>query len=359
MPAFLDTFRQHLAVFLSINGFLLAVVLLLLVAHRAADEWRFRRQQRRQAELQPLVDRVIVPVPDPRAVADLAAAARRYPAEVSRLLLGLARLTEGSLVDRLRMVALEGGLVPRWLRGLEDRRWWVRAEAALALGLVREPGATPTLLALLDDPHDEVRAAAVDALGRLGRPDAVPALIARLSSESRHQRARVVEALRRFGEEVIRPLLSHVAAHPADRPMAAELLGLIGGTAALATVLAWTSDEDPALRAAALKALGTIGLDDRAFYFALRGLGDADPEVRAMAARALGRSARADAAPYLAAHLDDEWIVAAHAATALRQLGEAGAQALAARAAEPSMAGRLARQMLWQAPAAPQEAVCA
>jgi hypothetical protein len=359
MPAFIETFRQHLVVFLFVNGFLLAAVLLFLVVNRAVDEWRFRRRQRRQAELQPLVDRLVAPVPDAEAAVALAAAARRHPIEVSTLLLKVARLTEGSLVDRLRLVALDGGLVSRWLRSLEDRRWWIRAEAALALGLVREAAAGPGILSLLDDVHDEVRAAAVEALGRLGPPEAIPALIARLSSESRHQRARVVEALRRFGEAVTRPLLSHAAAHPEDRPMAAELLGLIGGTAALDALLEWTSGDEPALRAAALKALATIGIDDRAFYFALRGLGDADPDVRAMAARALGRSARAEAAPYLAARLDDEWIVAAHAATALRQLGEAGTRALAARAGESTMAGRLARQMLWQASARTTEAVCA
>jgi HEAT repeat protein len=359
MSAFIETFRQHLVVFLLVNGVLLAAVLLFLVVNRAADEWRFRRSQRRQAALQPLVERMVGPAPDPLAAAELAAAALRHPAEVSTLLLKVARLTEGSLVDRLRRVALDGGLVTRWLRGLEDRRWWVRAEAALALGLVGEAAAVPGVLSLLDDAHDEVRAAAVDALGRLGPPEAIPALIARLSSESRHQRARVVEALRRFGEAVARPLLSHAAAHPEDRPMAAELLGLIGGTAALDALLEWTSADDPALRAAALEALAAVGIDDRAFYFALRGLGDADPDVRAMAARALGRSARAEAAPYLAAHLDDEWIVAAHAATALRRLGDAGARALAARAGESTMAGRLARQMLWEAPAPAPEAVCA
>lgn len=359
MSAFIETFRQHLVIFLLVNGLLLAAVLLFLVVNRGADEWRFRRRQQRQAELQPLVDRVVAPMPDPQAAAELAAAARRHPAEVSTLLLKIARLTQGSLVDRLRLVALDGGLVSRWLRGLEDRRWWVRAEAALALGLVEETAAVPGVLSLLDDVHDEVRAAAVDALGRLGPPEAIPALIARLSSESRHQRARVVEALRRFGDAVTRPLLSHATAHPQDRPMAAELLGLIGGTAALDALLEWTSGDDPALRASALEAVATIGIDDRAFYFALRGLGDADPDVRAMAARALGRSARADAAPYLAAHLDDEWIVAAHAATALRQLGDAGARVLAARAGESTLAGRLARQMLWEVPARTQEAACA
>ena len=67
-----------------------------------------------------------------------------------------------------------------------------------------------------------------------------------------------------------------------------------------------------------------------------------------MAARALGRSRRGDAAPYLAQHLGDEWLVAAHAATALRMLGPAGERELVARQDAPGLAGVLARQMLWE-----------
>jgi hypothetical protein len=105
------------------------------------------------------------------------------------------------------------------------------------------------------------------------------------------------------------------------------------------------------VRVAALGALGSIGLDDRSYYFALRALGDGDPQARAMAARALGRGRRADAVDYLAARLDDEWLPAAQAAEALRRLGGAGVVALQARAADEGQAGDLARQMLWSPPA--------
>jgi len=108
------------------------------------------------------------------------------------------------------------------------------------------------------------------------------------------------------------------------------------------------------VRAAALQALGSLGLDDRAYYYALRALGDASDAVRAMAARALGRSRRSDAASYLAQHLGDEWLVAAHAATALRMLGASGERELAARQDAPGLTGVLARQMLWERRARPE-----
>ena len=100
------------------------------------------------------------------------------------------------------------------------------------------------------------------------------------------------------------------------------------------------------MRAAALDALGSIGLDDRSYY-ALRALGDADPHVRAMAARALGRARREDAASYLAPRLDDDWLPAAQAAGARRRLGQRGLAVLQARADDEGQAGDLARQMLW------------
>jgi hypothetical protein len=97
-----------------------------------------------------------------------------------------------------------------------------------------------------------------------------------------------------------------------------------------------------------LQAIGSLGLDDRAYYYTLRALGDDSAAVRAMAARALGRSRREEAAAYLGGHLEDEWQVAAHAATALRMLGVSGERELLAREDAPGLAGVLARQMLWE-----------
>jgi hypothetical protein len=62
----------------------------------------------------------------------------------------------------------------------------------------------------------------------------------------------------------------------------------------------------------------------------------------------LGRSRRQTAVGCLAAHLDDEWLVAAHCATGLRGLGRPGAAALEARAGAGGQGGDLARQMLWE-----------
>jgi len=182
----------------------------------------------------------------------------------------------------------------------------------------------------------------------------VPALLRALPDASRHQRARVVESIRELGPGVAHALIAHARVHPDDLATVAELIGFTGAANAHDDLLAWSSHGDPQVRAAALQALGSLGLDDRAYYYVLRALGDASDAVRAMAARALGRSRRADAAPYLAQHLGDEWIVAAHAATALRMLGPSGERELSARQEAPGLAGVLARQMLWERRSRPE-----
>jgi HEAT repeat protein len=206
------------------------------------------------------------------------------------------------------------------------------------------------LTTALDDQVDEVRAAAVEALGLIADPVAIPELVARLGEQSRHQRVRLVQALQQFGSAAVSPLLAHGQANPGQRMSVAELLGSIGAAGAIDALVEWSSDERAEVRAAVWQAVGTIGVDDRAYYHVLRALNDQSEQVRAAAAWALGRSGRQDAAPYLAGRLNDEWIVAAHTARALRALGPAGRRALEHAASAES--SELARQMLWEYTAA-------
>ena len=129
----------------------------------------------------------------------------------------------------------------------------------------------------------------------------------------------------------------------------ATLLSFVGGAAARDPLLQWTAAEPAPTRAAAWRALSAIGLDERAFYHALKALGDDDAAVRSAAARALARTGRSDAAPHLAGHLDDEWEVAAQSARALLRLGPDGHAALAARVRRGAGLGHdLAQQVLWE-----------
>jgi HEAT repeat protein len=278
----------------------------------------------------------------------LARVPARHLFVLEAMMLKTLALATGTLVDRIRAGARAAGLVEQWARQLSDRKWWIRAEAARALGLVRESRALPLIFSVLDDDHEEVRAAAVEALGLIGHPSAIPVLLARLADESRHQRARIVEALREFGDIATPALVEHVRTHSADAVMVADILGLIGGHVAAETLKQWARDPNQYVRTAAMRAMGTIGLDEEGAGLAVAALSDEAAEVRAMGARALGRSRRSDAAPSLAARLDDEWMVAASCADALRRLGRPGIDALQTRADDPGYVGELARQMLWE-----------
>jgi HEAT repeat protein len=348
MISWLDRSRELVAVVLACLAATLLVALLGLIIWRTVDELRFLRRQRLIARYRPLVDALLAPRAEPDTVQRLVRSTRRHRGIVAELMLSALRLTTGDVVPRLREAAKALGLVEHWTASLDDRRWWIRAEAVRALGLVREPSSVDRLLGALDEPHEEVRAAAVDALGRIGDPRCGPALLTRLRDESRHQRARVVEAMRALGPSIMPMLLTHAREQASDTAMTVDLLGIIGGTAAIDGLLEWSGASDPVVRAAALRAIGSIGLDDRSYFYALRGLDDADPDARGMAARALGRSGRQSAVPYLAAHLDDDWLVAAHCATGLRRFGRPGAAALETRAASTGQGADLARQMLWE-----------
>jgi hypothetical protein len=345
-----DILRLVLVPFLLGGGLLLGGLLAWLILQRVVRDLAWRRRQALVARYRPVVDAIALYGPTPAALERLRRAPPGHRPVVAGLLLAPLHSTRGDIVSHVRETAVAIGLVAQWLADLPDRRWWVRADGVRALGFVEHLTALPAIMHALDDEHEEVRAAAVEAAGRIGDARAIPALLEHLADGSRYQRARVVDALRSLGPPVTPALVELARARPDRAQLAMEVLGLIGTVAAIDPLLRWCEDPRSDVRAAALGAIGSIGLDDRSYYFALRALGDSDPQARAMAARALGLGRREDAVGYLAARLDDEWLPAAQAAGALRRLGAAGLAALQARARDEGQAGDLARQMLWSRP---------
>src|SRR5438128_525983 len=59
---------------------------------------------------------------------------------------------------------------------LKDENHWVRMDAAIALGRLREPSAVGALIEALADDRLSVRRWAAGSLGKIGDPRAVPAL---------------------------------------------------------------------------------------------------------------------------------------------------------------------------------------
>jgi len=350
MNAAVDAIRAVLVPFLIGTGAVLALLVLHVLVLHALREVAFRRRRRLLAIYRPLVAAAFHDDDVEAAVSSLRSIPPRHRPVVAALVLEPLRALKGSITDRARAAAQALGHVDKWEADLGERRWWIRAEAAHALGLVRHTGVVQRLIAALDDPYEEVRAAAVEALGRIGDPSAIPVLAARLSAQSRHQRVRIVDALQQFGWAAVSPLLAHADRHPEDAALVAELLASIEAPAAADRLREWCGHPDARVRASAVRALGAIGVDDRTYYHVLRALSDDAVDVRAAAAWTLGRSGRQDATPYLAPRLGDDWIVAAESARALRDLGGDGRRALEAAAALDG--GELARQVLWESGAA-------
>jgi HEAT repeat protein len=351
-----DLIHQALVPFLVTGGAVLGALFAYLFIQRALREQAWQRRQRLIASYRPLVDAIIESGLTPPALNRVRGTPVSHRQILVDLLLAPLHQARGEVVSHVRDAVEVMGFVERWRADLRHRHWWVRAQSARALGFIELSSALPAIMYALRDEHGEVRAAAVDACGRIGDARAIPALVAHLADSAHFQRARVVEALRCLGPTVTPALVEFARTRRDILPRFADVLGLIGTAAAIEPLLEWCGDSRGDVRAAALHALGSIGLDDRSYYFAVRGLGDADPHARAMAARALGRGRRADAVRYLAERLDDEWLPAAQAAEALRQLGLEGRAALDVRARDEGQAGDLARQMLWPGPSGAVEA---
>ena len=176
------------------------------------------------------------------------------------LLLAALRLTTGDVVPRLREAAAGASASSMLENVARDRRWWVRARLRRALGLVREPSSLDGLLGALDEPHEEVRAAAVDALGRIGDPAcaALPCWHGCLTSRGISAHGSWKRS-GRWGHPSCRCCSPMRESRPSDTAMTVDILGVVGGSAATESVVEWTDATDPAVRAAALRAIGSIG----------------------------------------------------------------------------------------------------
>lgn len=110
------------------------------------------------------------------------------------------RAAEGRSGKGRRKSKQPSGAVQEQLEKLADRNWYVRRDAADALGARRDPVAVPALARLLTgDGSVRVRAACADALGWIGDAAAVPDLITALRDEHPGVRAAAQNALRRTG----------------------------------------------------------------------------------------------------------------------------------------------------------------
>jgi HEAT repeat protein len=306
------------------------------------------RQQRLERRYLPIIHRALDG--DERARGALAAVPARHRLTVAWLLIGpLTHDRNPARIDATRSLAETVGVPAIADRYLTSVRWWRRALALRALGLMRSRNHAAEIVGALDDGNADVRAAALDALTDLRDPRTVPAIVARMHDASL-ARGRRAAALSAFGDACEPLLLDLAEVDPPHRVNYARALAVCGTVRSRIELCGWAHDARPEVRAAAFEALAHVGLDAAAATLAIEALESPETLVRAMAARALaGWTGAGDAPPRLGRHLEDVWPVAVSAARSLQSMGEPGLAELRACALRADLAGLLARQTLWQA----------
>jgi hypothetical protein len=320
---------------------LLVVAVGLMVFHGAARAAAARLRERRVGRArQALLVAARTGHADAEATAALAAVSRD---QALALLDELAPSLAGPEREALAEVARLRGLIDHAEAQCGARRWRVRLHAVRVLTLLG--GGERTVPPLLDDPRAEVRAQAAEWAAEARRGALAGRLVAMLDDPAAFARYTAMDSLVRLRGLAAEPLARSVGT---GGPRAAlEVAARIGDARLAEPAHTRLGDPDPAVRAWAVRVLGTLGGERHAAAVADR-LEDPAPEVRAAAAVALGRLGHWPAAPALAERLrDPAWQVRHDASLALRALGPAG-ELLLQRALrdEDHFARDMARQTL-------------
>jgi HEAT repeats len=306
---------------------LLLSTLTLLVAHgtwRALSDARWRKPLAdARAALARTADRLELAREDAKSL-------QRLPAERRiDLFAELAQSVAGAPRSALAEAAAELGVIERAERWCGSR-WWRRRLRGARL-LTTLGGGEEAVPPLLADRRPEVRAQAAEWAAGHGSEANVRRLTAMLDDPLGLARFTVMDSLIRLGAAAVEPLRDTIAEAGAEAvagraPVVAALRvgAAIGDPRLAAAARGRLEDEDPAVRAWAVRLVGAVGGDENAAAVVGR-LGDPADEVRAAAAVALGRLGHWPAAPALAERLSDPaWLVRRNAALALRSLGPAG-----------------------------------
>ena len=325
---------------------LAAVLLIVIVVQRVVLASLGFRRRRLERRYRPVVQRALGG--DPEARRALAASPSRHRLLIARILiLPLVDDRNPGRVAETRGLLQAMSFIPVVNRYLRSRLSSRRALALHVLGVLQAREHSAAIVSALDDPSPIVRSAALDALTDLQDPATLSAIVVRLHDASLPH-GRRLGALAAFGPRCEPMLVDLMAIDSKHAVNYAQAIAFCGAQHSRPALCRLTTDSRPDVRAAALEALGRIGVDETAAGYAIAALDSSDVRVRAAAAAALrGWASSPAVVARLANHLDDAWDVAVKAAHTLRSMGAPGVAALEARAHGQDMAGHLARHVLW------------
>lgn len=286
-----------------------------------------RARDRRRVQAYDLAARVVLDSARESEAASEALAEMSLPV-VADVLQHLATDVSGESRRRLRLVAIQSGLVRRIERWSRHHRWHHRARAAHLLVLLDEHA--PERSALLHDPHPLVRARAIESMS----PDEVGAQSVALLEAFDHQspavQAAAQHALVRGGVDCVAPVvgllnrLDRGSHDPKAIVLVAEVAAQLPDSRVVDALLAFASHDDERLRLLVATCLGNGTFVDQTNELAAL-LVDPDAAVRAEAARSVGRAQVVGLAHRVGAALSDRsWQVRRNAGAALLELGPIG-----------------------------------
>ncbi|HXK14799.1 MAG TPA: HEAT repeat domain-containing protein [Gaiellaceae bacterium] len=227
----------------------------------------------------------------------------------------------GRLAAR-RLLGRRGDRVIRQAGGHRtDVQKWRRIAALRILSIAGHSSAMPLLRVALEDADLDVATAAVSILG-MGADSENADLLVDALRRNAVSRSRIAAQLDTFSTPILdtlKPLLDDL--DPAVRQWGATLIARYDDPIVSLELAALVSDDDPRVRAAALKGLVAGGSPFGA-QAALNALEDPIWFVRAHAARALGRIQKPELAADVVSLLGDPyWWVRAAAKDALQEMG--------------------------------------
>ena len=152
-------------------------------------------------------------------------------------------------------------ILPRLLPLLKDEDEDVRSAAVGPVGEWGGKEHVPLILPLLKDSDYRVRSDACWALRKLGATGAVPQIMKLLKDPEEHTRSWAAAALGSLGTKSLIPQLRKLLSDKRAGRHAPRVLGDLRAEEARDDIVGFLSSEDPAMRRAAVTALGMLGGD--------------------------------------------------------------------------------------------------
>ncbi len=206
--------------------------------------------------LDPLVDLMRDPAADMRAIAARILAQRGWmPDSKDDKILCFIALGKFEEAAKFGIEAIEP--LSSSLADVDPVR---RANAALALGLIKENDAAQVLTGVLYDSEPAVRSAAARAMGKIGDPDTVGMLLSVLDDDNSDVRIAIIEALGDIGDERASERLSLIlrTSEEKERATTATALGAIGDENAIHSLIDALSDKSALVNEAAKAAIALL-----------------------------------------------------------------------------------------------------